>query len=145
MKNCFIAATVLLCSTGALALDPTELASLKDAVRDICIAPDRMGDFLRTEGEAKIGAPVIVKVIGADLSGKITYEKWHGISIAADQYKTDPRQCAIEILKILQPALTSSKDQKGSVSQSSSGSGSPNVYENKGDININVGGQEDRK
>jgi hypothetical protein len=50
-----------------------------------------------------------VKIITGELSGKLTYEKWRGISIAADHYKTDPRQCATEILKILQPALTSAK------------------------------------
>jgi hypothetical protein len=109
MKNYLIAAAVLFCSSSALALDATELASLRETVREICANPDRVGDYLRTEGEVKVGAPVVVKIITGELSGKLTYEKWRGISIAADHYKTDPRQCATEILKILQPALTSAK------------------------------------
>jgi hypothetical protein len=84
-----------------------------------------------------------VKIVTGELSGKLTYEKWRGISIAADKYKTDPRECAIEILKILQPALSSAK--AGEINQSTSGTASPNVNENKGNININVDGQGSRK
>ena len=139
MKNYLIAAAALLCSTNAFALDASELASLRTTVREICVTPDRIGDYLKTEGEVKVGAPVIVKIITGGLSGKLSYEKWNGISIAADKYKTDPRECAIEILKILQPALTSSNVDK--VHQQSTGTGSPNVYKNEGEINIKIDGQ----
>jgi hypothetical protein len=142
-KDYLVVITVLCCwSSGALALDASELASLKDTVREMCLHPDRTGDFLKTEGEAKVGAPVLFKIINGELSGKLSYEKWNGISITADKYKTDPRECAIELLKILQPVLSS---PKGSVTQSSSGTASPNVGENKGNININVDGRSDGK
>jgi len=127
---------MMLCSSGAFALDASELGSLRDVVREICVAPDRIGDYLKTEGVAKVGAPVIVKVIGADLSGTLSYEKWNGISIAADKYKTDPRQCAIEIFRILQPTLTSIPNERSGITQKSSGTKSPNIITNDGTIEI---------
>jgi hypothetical protein len=141
MRKSLVGVLALSCASSALALDANELKVLRDSVREMCVAPDRMGNYLRTEGEAKVGAPVLVKIIGAEISGKIAYEKWEGISIAADKYKTDPRQCAIEILKILQPAMTSSKEA-GGVQQSSSGSNSPNISGNSGTINFNSGGRQ---
>ena len=131
-----VATITTLCSSSAFALDASELASLRDAVREMCVAPDRIGDYLKTEGTAKIGAPVIVKIINADLSGTLSYEKWNGISIATDKYKTDPRQCAIELMRILQPAVSYSGSDRGSVTQSSSGAKSPNINTNQGTINI---------
>ena len=141
MKKWLVGALVLSCSSGALALDAAELKVLRDSVREMCVAPDRMGNHLRTEGGAKVGAPVLVQIIGAEISGTIAYEKWEGISIATDKYKTDPRQCAIEILKILQPAMTSPKDA-GGVQQSSSGANSPNISNNSGTIHLNSGGRQ---
>ena len=39
----------LFTSQPVLALDPSELAALKDTVREICLHPDRTGDYLKTE------------------------------------------------------------------------------------------------
>jgi hypothetical protein len=144
----FIAA-LSCCSSGALALDASELSSLTNTVREMCLHPDRVGDYLNTEGEVKVGAPVLFKIINADLSGKLAYEKWRGISITADKYKTDPRQCAIEVLKILQPALHSKREsnvnqqgsvnQQGRVNQSTTGPNSPAVSNVNGNVTIKSG------
>jgi hypothetical protein len=133
-KHYLLAITVLCCSSSALALDASELASLTATVQAICVTPDRMGDYLQTEGEVKVGAPVLVKIITGELSGKLTYEKWRGISIAADKYKTDPRQCAIEILKILQPELHSAR--QGNVNQSTDGPCSPAIANVGGNVTV---------
>ncbi|WP_050426223.1 hypothetical protein [Bradyrhizobium tropiciagri] len=127
--------TTIIClsSSAALALDASEMSSLRDTIHEICVSPDRTGDYLKTEGEISVGSPVFVRLAGGKLSGKLSYEKWHGISIVADKYKTDPRQCAIEILKILRPAMHSD-----AVNQSTSGPNSPNISGNSGTINFNA-------
>ena len=139
MKKLLLYITISIYSSATFALSNSDLTSLKDAVREMCLFPDRSGDYLQTEGEIKAGTPVTIKIVKAELSGKIAYENWNGIPITLDKYKTDPRQCAIEILKILQPALssTSENDKEGSVQQTTSGKNSPAISNTKGDVNIN--------
>ncbi|BAM92143.1 hypothetical protein S58_61690 [Bradyrhizobium oligotrophicum S58] len=127
-------AALCCCGSGAFALDGSELSSLTNTVREMCVHPDRVGDYLKTEGEVKVGAPVLIKIINADLSGKIDYEKWRGISITADKYKTDPRQCSIEILKILMPELHSGR--QGNVTQSTDGPCSPAIANVGGNVTV---------
>ena len=103
---------LLFFSVAANALTPQELNSLTAAVKEMCLVPDRSGDYLKVEGDAKAGLPVVVKVVKAELSGKLTYESWKGIPIALDKYKTDPRACANEMLKILVPAFGSKETPK---------------------------------
>ncbi len=98
---------LLLFSVTANALTQQELNSLTVAVKEMCLVPDRSGDYLKVEGDAKAGLPVVVKIVKAELSGKLTYENWKGIPIALDKYKTDPRACANEMLRILVPAFGS--------------------------------------
>jgi hypothetical protein len=141
-KHYLLAIAALCCSSVALALDASELASLKDTIREMCLHPDRTGDYLKTEGEVKVGSEVLFKIIKGDLSGKLAYEKWRGISITADKYKTDPRQCAIEILKILQPAFHSARQgdvRQGDVYQSTTGSDSPAISGVGGNVTIKGG------
>jgi len=110
--------------TTAHALTEHELKALQSAVKEMCLFPDKTGDFLKVEGEAKAGLPVPVKIVKGQLSGKLTYEKWKGIPITLDKYKTDPRQCAQEMTKILLPAFSvkqpkpSTKEVKAAVDAS---------------------------
>jgi hypothetical protein len=72
----------------------------------MCLLPDRAGDYLKVEGEAKAGLPVAIKVVKGELAGKVSYDTWKGIPITLDKYKTDPRQCALEMTKLLVPSFT---------------------------------------
>lgn len=98
-------AALCCCSSGALALDANELKALTDTVTEICLYPDRTGSLIQVEGQGAVGVPVLVKIVKADLSGKLSYENWKGIPITADRYKTEPRVCAMEITKLLVPAI----------------------------------------
>jgi hypothetical protein len=103
--------------SAASALTTLELKALQGSVHEMCLLPDRSGDYLKVEGEAKAGLPVAVKVIKGDISGKISYDTWKGIPITLDKYKTDPRQCALEMMKLLLPSFKSESGAK--VSQES--------------------------
>jgi hypothetical protein len=98
-------AALCCCSSSAPALDANELKVLSDTVKEICLYPDRTGSLLEVEGQGSVGVPVLVKIVKADLSGKLSYENWKGIPITADKYKTEPRVCAMEITKILATAF----------------------------------------
>jgi hypothetical protein len=138
IKHHLLVIAALCCySSGAFALDASELSSLTNTVREMCLHPDRVGDYLKTEGEVKVGAPVLFKIINADLSGKLAYEKWRGISITADKYKTDPRECTIKVLEILQPALAAPKS--GNVNQTTYGHDSDTVNDVHGNVTITHG------
>jgi hypothetical protein len=82
-----------------------QLKSLQDAIKEMCLFPDRAGNYLSVGGEVKVGLPVAVKIVKGDLSGKISYDSWKGIPITLDKYKTDPRQCAVEMTKLLLPSF----------------------------------------
>lgn len=138
------AGLLLLASETALALDASELATLRETVREMCLHPDRVGDYLKAEGEVKAGADVLFKIIKGDLSGKIAYEKWRGISITADKYKTDPRECAIQVLPLLLPAFSSPRSENVTIQQSV-GTGSPPIKDNSGTVIINVDRPKDIK
>lgn len=109
---------ILLLASAAHALTQHELSSLTEAVKEMCAFPDRTGHYLLVEGDAKAGLPVAVRIVKADLSGKLTYGDWKGIPIALDKYKTDPRACANEMLKILVPAFGTQKEQSNSYRES---------------------------
>jgi len=51
--------------------------------------------------------------VGVNGTGKITKEEWEGISQRVDQYKTDPRQCAMSITPILVAAMNVPRDCSG--------------------------------
>lgn len=106
------AAALLLLSQNALALDVEQLKALHEAVREMCLHPDRAGAIIRVEGDVKAGLPVPVKLVKADLSGSISFEAWKGIPITLDKYKTDPRECSIELVKILTPSFEKSNTDK---------------------------------
>lgn len=103
----FISTVVFICTihnhAAAQGISAEQLKAMKDAIREMCILPDRAGDQLRVEGEARAGVPIPVKIVKADISGKISYDTWQGIPITLDKYKTDPRQCSLEMLKLLLP------------------------------------------
>ena len=80
-------------------IDGETLREITKAVKDMCLHPDRKGNFLRVEGEAD--ANVLLKIVGTNISGTIKYESWEGINQRVDQYQTDPRKCAIQVLRIL--------------------------------------------
>lgn len=90
------------------ALDGNDLAALQTAIHGICAQPDQKGSYLKVEGDLNAGA--VLKVLGVNGTGKITKDSWDGISQRADQYKTDPRQCAISILPILISSMSKPKD-----------------------------------
>lgn len=98
--------TLLSIQCTAQTLSSDQLTSLREAVREMCLLPDRVGDYLKVEGEAKAGLPVALRVIRGDIAGKVSYDTWKGIPITLDKYKTDPRQCALEMMKLLLPSLS---------------------------------------
>lgn len=87
----------------AEALDRGDLIALQTTVHELCVHPDRKGSYLKVEGNLSAGA--ILKVLGVQAGGKITQEDWEGISQRLDQYKTDPRQCAMSLITTLAPLL----------------------------------------
>ena len=95
----------------ANALDEHGLIAIQTAVQQICVQPSQKGAFLKIEGDLTIGATL--KIVGVDGAGKITKEDWDGISQRADQYKTDPRQCAVAITPILVAAMNAPDGSKG--------------------------------
>lgn len=104
MKHLSLAAC-LFWLTGVFAANAqiasSDLPAVTKAVNEMCLHPDRKGSYLKVEGE--IDAGVIVKVVGAELAGSVSHESWDGISQRLDQYATDPRECAVQILQILIP------------------------------------------
>ncbi len=80
-------------------IDTESLTHITNAVRDMCLHPDRRGNFLQVEGEADAG--ILVKIVGANLSGTIKHESWEGINQRFDQYKTDPRECTVQVLPVI--------------------------------------------
>ena len=85
------------------ALEPKDLPALQASVHDMCVQPDRKGDYLKVDGDLNAGATL--KVVGVQATGKITKETWEGINQRLDQYKTDPRECAVSIVGLLAPLL----------------------------------------
>jgi hypothetical protein len=107
-KKALAALCICAASQQCWALSAEELKLLREAVNDMCLFPDRAGDYVRVEGEAKVGTAVPIKIVKGDISGKIDYGTWKGIPITLDKYRKDPRECAIEMTKILLPAFSSS-------------------------------------
>lgn len=88
-------------ASQARALSKQELATLTESIKEMCVAPDRMGEYIKAEGVTNVGLPVTIRIVKGEIGGKLTYESWKGIPITLDKYKMDPRQCAVEVLKIL--------------------------------------------
>jgi len=131
---------LLACSVSAIWLGAQapamDLIPLQNAVREMCVQPDRKGSYLVLEGNLNAGATL--KVIGVKAQGKITKEQWDGISQRLDQYKTDPRACAVSIVAILAPILYPPTPQpQSTVNQKSTGDCSPPINGVKGDLNFN--------
>lgn len=91
------------CAGTVLSID--RMYALRETVRELCVSPDRTGDYLQVEGDAKAGLPVVVKLIKGNITGKVSYEAWKGIPITLDRYKTDPRECAVKIVGLLAPSF----------------------------------------
>jgi hypothetical protein len=111
-ERLLLASLVWAIGLGAQAqtLDSSGLAALQSAVREMCVQPDRKGNYLRVEGDLNAGATL--RVVGVNGQGKVTKEDWDGISQRLDQYKTDPRACAISLVGILVPILVGSQANK---------------------------------
>lgn len=116
MKLLLMLPVALPAIVSAQTLNPEQLTSLRETVREMCLLPDRSGEYLRADGEAKVGSVVPVKIMRGDLSGKISYEAWKGIPITLDKYKTDPRECAVEMMRLLLPTFSISSNSKSSES-----------------------------
>lgn len=106
MKRCLILALLVTLSDASCALTARQLDDLKQAIHEMCLLPDRTGDYLKLDGEAKAGTAVPIRLVKAEISGRISYEKWKGIPITLDKYRKDPRECALEMLKVLLPAFS---------------------------------------
>ena len=102
---------VTIASVDGEALEPEELPILTEAVKEMCATPTKKGEYLKVEGGVEAGAPVFLRFLRADAEGKVTYEQWEGLNAAFDKYATDPRKCAIEVLKILVPAFLSTPEE----------------------------------
>jgi hypothetical protein len=81
--------------------DGIDLPALTSAIKQMCVQPDKKRSYLKIEGDLSAGATL--KVVGVNGGAKVTKEDWDGINQRIDRYKTDPRECAIETLKILVP------------------------------------------
>jgi len=124
---------VCTCIVGLEAQAQTvDLAALQSSVREMCVQPDRKGSYLQLEGDLSAGA--ILKIVGVNGQGKITKEEWDGISQRLDQYKTDPRACAVSLVGVLAPILSRSP---AAVNQSTTGTCSPAVSGVGGSVNLN--------
>ena len=88
----------MLSNVGAQ-IDTESLREITKAVKEMCLHPDRRGNYLNVEGEADAG--VLLNIVGTNISGTIQHESWEGINQRVDKYRTDPRQCAIQVLPIL--------------------------------------------
>jgi hypothetical protein len=88
----------------ANALDEHGLAAIQTAVHNICVQPDQKGTYLKIDGDLNVGATLTI--VGVNGAGKITKEDWEGISQRLDQYKTDPRQCAVSLVPLLISAMS---------------------------------------
>jgi len=91
----------------AQALDGDDLQRLTAAVHAMCVQPDRKGSYLKIDGDLSAGATLTI--VGVKGEGKVTKEDWDGINQRLDQYKTDPRQCAISLLPVLVNAMSGQK------------------------------------
>jgi Bacterial SH3 domain len=87
----------------AQSLDANGLAALQSAVHEMCVQPDHRGAYLQLDGDLDAGATL--KVAGVSGQGNITKQDWEGVSQRLDQYKTDPRACAVSIVAILAPLM----------------------------------------
>jgi hypothetical protein len=83
----------------AQTVDVATLTALQTAVHQMCVQPDTKGEYLHLEGNLGVGATL--SIAGVNAQGKISKEEWNGISQRLDQYKTDPRACAVSILPML--------------------------------------------
>lgn len=90
--------------TQAQTIDTAGLAALQNAVREMCVQPDRRGNYLKVEGDLNAGATL--RIAGVNGQGRVTKEDWEGLNQRLDQYKTDPRECAINLTGVLLPILT---------------------------------------
>ena len=95
----------LMIGPGAQAqgLDASDLSALQSTVRELCVQPDRKGDYLQLQGDLDAGATL--KIAGVNGQGNINKQQWDGINQRLDQYKTDPRLCALYMVAILAPLL----------------------------------------
>lgn len=125
------ALTAFTVSWPAQALTTDQLKSLQETVREMCLLPDRAGNYLSVQGEAKAGLPVAVKIVKGEIVGKISYETWKGIPITLDKYKTDPRQCSLEMMRLLLPSF-----QTPAIS--TTGDGSPVITGTGSAANIDI-------
>jgi hypothetical protein len=97
----------------ANALDEHGLAAIQTAVHNICVQPDQKGNYLKIDGD--LNGNATLKIEGVSDAGKITKEAWDGISQKLDQYKTDPRQCAMSIVPILVAAMDAALGRQGAL------------------------------
>ncbi len=84
--------------------EAVNLSDIVDAVQEMCLHPDRRGEYLSITGEVEAG--FLVRLVGAEIDGTISHETWEGFNQQFDQYRTDPRECAVKILPILLNGLT---------------------------------------
>ena len=120
MNHLVVGLIALAVVNSASALSPAEQDRLSATVKELCLFPDRSTEIVKAEGGASVGAPVLLKFLKADVNGKVTYETWKGFGAALDKYKTDPRQCSIEMVKLLLPTMLSSPTPVASQSSSDS-------------------------
>jgi hypothetical protein len=127
----------------AVALDPKDLPALQATVHEMCVQPDRKGDYLQLEGD--LNAEATLRIVGLQASGKITQEAWNGISQRLDRYKTDPRECAISIVGLLAPLLSGPKPENANPVMEVSLDDSGISLINRGGRAFNVEEQDDAR
>lgn len=103
MKIFAVIAIIIAGTFPAFALNGDDLVKLQAAVHEMCVQPDRKGDYLKVEGNLEVGA--ILKITGVNGAGAVTKEQWDGIS-ATLKSSVDPRVCAITLVGMLIPAMT---------------------------------------
>ena len=106
---------ICMLSNAGAQIDTESLREITRAVKEMCLHPDRRGNYLKVEGEADAG--VLLNIVGTNISGTIQHERWEGINQRVDQYQTDPRKCAIEVLPILIENLNLNKLSESSIEE----------------------------
>lgn len=79
------------------------LDHLQRVIHDLCVTPDKRGTFLNVEGD--LNADATLKVVGVSGKAKINKQDWDGINQTLDKYSTDPRACAISMMRMLAPMM----------------------------------------
>jgi hypothetical protein len=98
VKVIFIALAIVALARASLADSLENLSALTAAVKEMCIAPDRSGQYFSVEGGGSAG--VIIKLVDINGQFKISQQEWDGIKDEISD-RPDTRECVKFLVPIL--------------------------------------------